>query len=73
MQQKLHLFYILKLVIHQLPVTNYLSYHLIKAEAHVKPLPKAAKTNISFSLILFCSHNSLKIIGIVAAVVFPNL
>ena len=48
---------------------NY--YQRISAEAHVKPLPNAAKQIKSPSLILPCSQASLNAMGIDAAVVFP--
>ena len=46
-------------------------YHRINAEAHVKPLPNAARQIKSFSLILPSAQASLIAIGIDAAVVFP--
>ena len=46
-------------------------YQRISAEAHVKPLPNAAKQIKSFSLIFPSAHASLIAIGIDAAVVFP--
>ena len=47
--------------------------HLIKAEAHVKPLPNAARQTISPVFILPSSHASSSAIGMEAAVVFPYL
>jgi hypothetical protein len=46
-------------------------YHRISAEAHVKPLPNAAKQITSFSLILPSAQASLMAMGMEAAVVFP--
>jgi hypothetical protein len=46
-------------------------YHRIRAEAHVKPLPNAAKQIKSFSLILPSAQASLNAIGMDAAVVLP--
>jgi hypothetical protein len=46
-------------------------YQRINADAHVKPLPKAAKQIKSFSLILPSAHASLMAMGIEAAVVLP--
>ena len=46
-------------------------YQSIKADAHVKPLPKAAKQIVDPSLIRPFSIASLMAIGIEAAVVLP--
>ena len=46
-------------------------YHLIIALPQVKPLPNAAKTTLSPSLIFPSSHASVNAIGIEAAVVLP--
>ncbi len=48
-----------------------ISYHLITTLPQVNPLPKAAITTISPSLILPFSQASQRAIGIDAAVVFP--
>jgi hypothetical protein len=45
-------------------------YHRINAEAHVNPLPNAAKQITSFSLILPSAQASLIAMGIEAAVGF---
>ena len=48
-----------------------LNYHRIKAEAHVNPLPNAARQIKLFSFIFPSAHASLIAIGMDAAVVFP--
>ena len=52
-------------------VMGWDDYHLITTLPHVKPLPKAAKTIRSSSLILPFSQASVKAIIIEAAVVLP--
>jgi hypothetical protein len=47
-------------------------YHLINADAHVNPLPNAARHNRSPDLTLPSSHASVNAMGIEAAVVLPN-
>ncbi len=46
-------------------------YQRMRAEAQVKPLPKAAKQITSFSFIFPSAHASLSAMGIEAAVVLP--
>ena len=46
-------------------------HHRIRAEAHVKPLPKAARHTKSPGLMRPCAKASLRAIGMEAAVVLP--
>jgi hypothetical protein len=46
-------------------------YHLINAEAHVKPLPKAAKQTMLPSCSFPSAQASLRAMGMEPAVVFP--
>ena len=70
-RETLRLFVFSKIASKNVIFERLLCYHFKIALAQVKPLPKAAKTTVSPSLILPSSQASVKAIGIEAAVVFP--
>ena len=61
------------LIIDKAHLHSILYYHLIAADAQVKPAPKAASIIISPVDIFFISTTSAKAMGIEAAVVLPYL